>query len=169
MQNAAPNSICTPVSSASVSIPYTVSAQPFHIDISPPSISPTPHISQPTNIHPMVTRSRTGCLKPKVFTALHQSELDSINIEPKSVSDALARPHWKHAMVEDPFDQLAGNVRDNSQLQTKEAENISVTPTSGGFATMLVFPSTAHNRSQVTQKTIIDHDDQNCDHHEYHS
>ncbi|KAK4848144.1 hypothetical protein QYF36_009787 [Acer negundo] len=40
------------------------------------------------------------------------------------------------------------SVRDNSQLQTKESENISVTPTSGGFATMLVFPATAHNRSQ---------------------
>ncbi|MCI67828.1 retrovirus-related pol polyprotein, partial [Trifolium medium] len=37
----------------------------------------------------MVTRAKTGSLKPKTFTA---------SIEPTSVKNALAEPHWLKAM-----------------------------------------------------------------------
>ncbi|GAU27211.1 hypothetical protein TSUD_108020 [Trifolium subterraneum] len=54
----------------------------------PPAIQPNPPISTP-NKHPMVTRGKTGNLKPKIFSA---------TLEPTSVKTALKDPKWLHAM-----------------------------------------------------------------------
>ncbi|MCI31578.1 retrovirus-related pol polyprotein from transposon TNT 1-94, partial [Trifolium medium] len=55
----------------------------------PKPVSPSsPSISHHNN-HPMVTRGKTGNLKPKVFTA---------NLEPTTVRNALPDPKWLQAM-----------------------------------------------------------------------
>lgn len=66
----------------------------------PPSESTTPNSTQPSdkpiisdhNNHSMVTRAKTGNLKPKVFLA---------SIEPTTVKSALADPNWLQAMQAD--------------------------------------------------------------------
>ncbi|PNX93512.1 histone deacetylase, partial [Trifolium pratense] len=52
------------------------------------SISTPPSISNNNN-HPMITRGKTGHLKPKTFTA---------SIEPTTIKSALASPQWLQAM-----------------------------------------------------------------------
>lgn len=48
-------------------------------------------VPNPTNTHPMVTRSKMGVSKPKAFTV-------SVPTEPKTKEEALARPEWLQAM-----------------------------------------------------------------------
>lgn len=50
----------------------------------------------------MVTRSQTGHLKPKVWLTVAK------DVEPSTVKDALASPHWKQAMEEE-YDALLKN------------------------------------------------------------
>ena len=45
----------------------------------------------PTNVHPMVTRSKSGALKSKSF-------LSSLSVDPQTVSQALQDPDWYSAM-----------------------------------------------------------------------
>ncbi|KAE8710243.1 Adenylate kinase 4 [Hibiscus syriacus] len=56
------------------------------------------------NAHPMVTRSKRGIFKPKVFVA--QSRGD--NGEPCSVAQALQDPQWREAVL-DEYDALVSN------------------------------------------------------------
>lgn len=58
--------------------------------------------------HGMVTRSQTGSLKPRVFSALCQSPSSSLVIEPTNAKVALADPRWKQATVEE-YDALMKN------------------------------------------------------------
>lgn len=51
------------------------------------------------NTHPMVTRSKTGSLKPRLFLA---------HVEPTSVKQALASSQWQAAMKTE-FDALQAN------------------------------------------------------------
>lgn len=88
------------------SSPSTPSSTPSHVPItesmSSPSSSSLPTASSPAipldipsavppplNTHPMVTRSKTGSLKPRIFLA---------HVEPKSVKEALSSPNWFSAM-----------------------------------------------------------------------
>jgi histone deacetylase 1/2 len=52
----------------------------------PPS---TPHVISNHNDHPMITRGKTGNLKPKVFLA---------ELEPKNVRSAPSDVKWRQAM-----------------------------------------------------------------------
>lgn len=61
------------------------SSSPNTLSSSSPSPSPPP----PTNSHPMLTRSKTGNLKPKVFPS---------QVEPATVKQTLSQPHWLEAM-----------------------------------------------------------------------
>lgn len=56
---------------------------------SPPPPPPLPPPVQSTNVHPMITRSKTGNLKPKIFLT---------HSEPRTVKQALANPDWLAAM-----------------------------------------------------------------------
>ncbi|TXG50914.1 hypothetical protein EZV62_023438 [Acer yangbiense] len=55
----------------------------------------------PSSTYGMTTRSKTGSLRPKVYSALCQSPCLSPNLEPTNVKAALADPKWKQAMVEE--------------------------------------------------------------------
>jgi len=54
-------------------------------DLSPPS---------PINLHPMVTRSKAGISKPKIYN----TSIDLNINEPSTVKDALSHPEWHQAM-----------------------------------------------------------------------
>lgn len=64
-----------------------------------PSPSPSPSPPAVTNQHPMITRAKTGSLKPRILLA---------NVEPNSIREALAHPAWKAAMQAE-FDALQKN------------------------------------------------------------
>jgi histone deacetylase 1/2 len=74
--------------------PQSLAITPSSPTISPPAI-PSPQwaskraIVKPANTHPMVTRCKTGNLKPKVLLA---------HSEPISVKQALSEPQWVSAM-----------------------------------------------------------------------
>jgi histone deacetylase 1/2 len=57
--------------------------------VTPPTAQIVPTVPHSHNAHPMVTRGKTGNLKPKVFLA---------HSEPSSVKQALADPQWLQAM-----------------------------------------------------------------------
>lgn len=74
--------ISQPISTTSPSVP-TPPADPV------PAIRPASQNISHHNAHPMITRAKTGNLKPKVFVAA---------LEPKSVKSALNDPAWLQAM-----------------------------------------------------------------------
>ena len=57
----------------------------------PQSSSNSSTFATPTNVHPMVTRSKSGNLKHKAF-------LSSLLVEPQTVTQALQDPDWYSAM-----------------------------------------------------------------------
>ncbi|KAK4269211.1 hypothetical protein QN277_022399 [Acacia crassicarpa] len=65
-----------------------------------PLSSPTKSIS--SNLHPMITRAKSGISKPKYpFVGLLTTETPhhiSLAAEPRSIPEALASPHWVNAM-----------------------------------------------------------------------
>lgn len=72
----------------------------------PSSSSPTPPLSLPpsnqvVNRHPMITRSKTGSLKPKKFLT---------HSEPRTVKQALAHPDWLAAMQAEYNALLSNNT-----------------------------------------------------------
>jgi histone deacetylase 1/2 len=74
--------------STPVTLPTTPLSLPAPVDepVTPRPSSPLPHappVPKSVNAHPMVTRGKTGNLKPKVFLA---------HSEPSSVKQALADP-----------------------------------------------------------------------------
>jgi len=90
----------------------TIEAVPFSISL------PSPTAVPPPPSHPMVTRSRTGSLKPKPFpdyqllchtkhppTAFLAAQPDA---EPSCFSKAVTDPRWLTAMSQE-FDALVGN------------------------------------------------------------
>jgi histone deacetylase 1/2 len=108
--------ISTPASS---NIPILVpSTSPLSVDqvnsqISQPLSTPIPDVSTPSvshlgptvisdhNNHPMVTRGKTGNLKPKVFLAA---------LEPKNVRSALTDPKWRQAMQDEYMALMDNNT-----------------------------------------------------------
>lgn len=89
------------------SIPSLESQTSYHL--SPPSATSeigsqtSGHSSPPSApiIHPMVTRSRAGVIKPNPKYALSTGTSSTIPREPTNVKTALAHPGWKAAMVEE--------------------------------------------------------------------
>ncbi|WVZ95211.1 hypothetical protein U9M48_041005, partial [Paspalum notatum var. saurae] len=65
---------------------------PCRVDGVPPPVLQR----DPRHHHPMVTRRAAGVLRPAALSAAAQ-EL-RISLAPSSVRDALAEPHWRHAM-----------------------------------------------------------------------
>lgn len=51
-------------------------------------------LPNPTNTHPMVTRSKLGVFKPKVFTT-------EVPIEPRTMKEALSKSEWLKVMQEE--------------------------------------------------------------------
>ncbi|WJX96151.1 hypothetical protein P8452_77393 [Trifolium repens] len=68
-------------------------------NISSITAEPSHHLSTSNNNHPMVTRGKTGNLKPKAFLA---------NLEPTSIKTALADSKWSQAM-KDEYQALINN------------------------------------------------------------
>jgi histone deacetylase 1/2 len=68
--------------------PPTSTSLDFASPVVPPIVTDSRVISDHNN-HPMVTRGKTGNLKPKVFLAVS---------EPKTVRSAMADPKWLSAM-----------------------------------------------------------------------
>ena len=78
-----------------------------------PNPNPNPHVVSETSStapivlppslssHPMVTRSKTGHYKPKQHFSLTatSSFASSLDIEPKSFSEASKHPEWQQAMA----------------------------------------------------------------------
>lgn len=86
-QSSMPPSSSSPESitpSASPSLPVQ--------NLSSSSPSPPPLPTQNLNTHPMITRSKTGSLKPKVLLTCS---------EPRTVKQALSNPDWLAAMKEE--------------------------------------------------------------------
>lgn len=82
--------IVTDTSSTSHSPTNNSSSSSFSSSSS--SQSSTPPSSTTLNNHHMITRSKLGIFKPKVFTS------ESVPIAPESTAVALASPSWKEAM-----------------------------------------------------------------------
>lgn len=78
---------------------YSSNSRPTHTN-SPLSVTST----APVNAHPMVTRSKSGISKPKVYS----SNVSDPIPEPDCVSQALVIPEWKAAM-EDEYNALLRN------------------------------------------------------------
>ncbi|PRQ49208.1 putative RNA-directed DNA polymerase [Rosa chinensis] len=82
------------------------------LDINPPSpdshnrmINFLPPSNLTVNDHPMMTRSKNGIYKKKVFYAANIAATVSANEEPTSHKQAMKIPEWKHAM-QDEYDAL---------------------------------------------------------------
>ena len=61
------------------------------------------------NTHPMTTRLKAGISKPKVYSSVCLPAAESsMDTEPKSVKEALSKPHW-HAAMTDEFQALLKN------------------------------------------------------------
>lgn len=83
------------------STPISASESSSNTEYAPTSSSSSsPSPPPPTNIHHMVTRSKTGNLKPKVFLS---------QVEPTTVKQALSQPKWLEAMQAE-YDALMRNV-----------------------------------------------------------
>lgn len=61
--------------------------------------------SLPLNTHHMITRSKTGIFKPKVYHALH-----SHATAPSTFRDAMLHPEWKQAMQDEYHALLRNNT-----------------------------------------------------------
>lgn len=73
------------------------SSSPAMFPSTSPSSSPNPQpFINPLNTHPMQTRAKSGIVKPKLNPTLLLTHL-----EPTSVGQALAAPHWYQAMKEE--------------------------------------------------------------------
>ncbi|XP_073025083.1 uncharacterized protein [Primulina eburnea] len=70
----------------------TTSPAPFDVSASP-SIIPQPSEPSPVNVHPILTRSKDGIYKPKVYA----TQLLNVH-EPLSLHDALFHSEWHQAM-----------------------------------------------------------------------
>ncbi|KAK0602403.1 hypothetical protein LWI29_033026 [Acer saccharum] len=69
-----------------------IPAHPFCVDLSPNVESPV----QP--VHPMVTRLKSGALKPRSYpSACQAAKIPPTVSEPKTIAEALASPHWGYA------------------------------------------------------------------------
>ncbi|KAI4305008.1 hypothetical protein L6164_028399 [Bauhinia variegata] len=90
-----------------IPLPCDINPTPTHIENSAPPHNNTdaassflPSKPNPTNTHPMTTRSKNNIFKPKrIFHSTKQPLLESL--EPTCVSQALKIPHWKQAMSEE--------------------------------------------------------------------
>ncbi|RDX76104.1 putative mitochondrial protein, partial [Mucuna pruriens] len=61
------------------------------------------------NIHPLITRSKVGISKPKVYAAVKDSNLPvDAHTEPQTVKVALSSTHWREAMQQE-YDVLLKN------------------------------------------------------------
>ncbi|KAK0573451.1 hypothetical protein LWI29_008188 [Acer saccharum] len=70
-----------------------IPALPFHIDLSS---------NQHPSHHPMVTRLRSEAIKPRAYSSICQPIHHKLtDTEPKSVKEALGKPHWHKAMAEE--------------------------------------------------------------------
>ncbi|KAI0520009.1 hypothetical protein KFK09_007474 [Dendrobium nobile] len=68
----------------------TISSQPVHA-----SSAPQPHIS-----HPMITRHKSGSLKPRIRLNLLHSKLPTEhNTTPTNYTEAVKQPEWRNAMA----------------------------------------------------------------------
>lgn len=92
-----------PSSTASVNVPQSLSptysslhSSDYSSGSRPTTSTNSTHLSsQPTNNHPMLTRSKTGTLKPRVFNT------ETSPREPDCVSEALQCSKWKSAMIDE--------------------------------------------------------------------
>lgn len=90
----APELITSDLAEASTISP---SSSPAMFPSTSPSSSPNPQpFINPLNTHPMQTRAKSGIVKPKLNPTLLLTHL-----EPTSVGQALAAPHWYQAMKEE--------------------------------------------------------------------
>ena len=90
----APELITSDLAEASTISP---SSSPAMSPTTSPSSSPNPQpFINPLNTHPMQTRAKSGIVKPKLNPTLLLTHL-----EPTSVGQALAAPHWYQAMKEE--------------------------------------------------------------------
>ncbi|KAL5756288.1 hypothetical protein ACOSP7_020714 [Xanthoceras sorbifolium] len=81
--------------SAAIPNPATVLSSPqIFVELNPPQ--PCVPLT-----HPMITRFKSGSLKPKVFSAICKSPCSSLVCEPRLVKAALADPKCKRAMNEE--------------------------------------------------------------------
>ncbi|KAM2264006.1 hypothetical protein ACFXTI_040222 [Malus domestica] len=72
----------------------------------PPSPQATPVISlPPTNTHPMITRSKAGIFKPKVYAATKHPIPSDLDFVPNTYLQASKHAHWRSAM-QDEFNAL---------------------------------------------------------------
>ncbi|KAJ4718927.1 Retrovirus-related Pol polyprotein from transposon TNT 1-94 [Melia azedarach] len=92
-----------PQIAAATSFPDVLEQQHSSSDTQPHK---SDHVVQ--NVHPMMTRSKNGILKPKVF--LHTTDLSTL--EPRSVNEALADDRWKTAMTDEYSALLRNNTWD---------------------------------------------------------
>ncbi|KAI0494867.1 hypothetical protein KFK09_025013 [Dendrobium nobile] len=76
--------------------PSTSPSIPLTSDISSPVVSQAPPPT--TSIHPMLTRFRSGNLKPKHIISM---QTDTIPIDPTSYSEAVKHPAWRQAMSDE--------------------------------------------------------------------
>jgi len=87
----------SPSSSPSLDIISSHSfASPSYISSSSPIDTPPEHPPITQNIHPMITRGKSGISKPRVFS----STID-IEVVPSTVKEALKLPNWVAAMKEE--------------------------------------------------------------------
>ena len=71
----------------------------------------------------MVTRLKSGVIKPRAYSSVCQPILEnSTDAEPKSVKEALGKPHWHKAMIEEYFffEQRKFFRRPEAGKETKE-------------------------------------------------
>lgn len=78
--------------SCAVASPNLISSHPSSTNqVSSTSILPSPVV----NNHPMITRAKHGIYKPKAFLT------NIFDLEPKTIQEALAHPHWNKAVHEE--------------------------------------------------------------------
>ncbi|KAI5382563.1 hypothetical protein KIW84_070123 [Lathyrus oleraceus] len=101
------------------------------------STVPSPHILNPLNVHPTTTRAKNGIVQPKIHPTLLLTHM-----EPTTVKQALASPHWFQAMQEE-YQALLKN-------QTWTLVNMS---TANGMPTPMISSS---KLSKVGSHTLSD-------------
>jgi hypothetical protein len=91
-----------------ISNPAEQSLSPEAISVTTSSPIPTTSSSLNPPSHTMVTRSRTGSLKPKTFPEFHLYHTKLVDIEPVSYRQAATDSRWMEAMQQE-FDALLSN------------------------------------------------------------
>ena len=87
------------IHSGSTTTTFPQSKQPFQPIIIQPCQQPVVTFEPNPSTHPMVTRSKAGIYKPKLFNVLkHPLIVFSAPAEPLSIKQALSDPNWKKAM-----------------------------------------------------------------------